>query len=116
MSFCKGEFNLFEHLFGFWKLPHLQGQLLLLLLPELYVFSANILILRFFDDISFFFIALRVGVFFLFYHIFLDDISSVKFLIPFLKFVQQFLLSSEFSRSILFLTSNNDLTELLLFL
>ena len=93
MSFCKGEFNLFEHLFGFWKLPHLQGQLLLLLLPELYVFSANILILRFFDDIS-----------------------SVKFLIPFLKFVQQFLLSSEFSRSILFLTSNNDLTELLLFL
>ena len=43
-SFCKGEFNLSECLlFGFWKL---QGQLLLLLLPGLYVFSANVLISR----------------------------------------------------------------------
>ena len=52
-SFCKGEFNLSEHLlFGFWELPHLQEQLLLLLLPEIYMFSANILIIRFFYDIS----------------------------------------------------------------
>ena len=83
-SFCRGEFNLSKHLLlRFWKLPHLQGQLLLLLLPELYVFSANILIIRFFDDIS-----------------------SFNYLISSLKFVQQFMLSSEFSLSILLLTSN----------
>ena len=113
-SFCKGEYNLSEHLlFRFWKLPHLQGELFLLLLPELYVFSANILIIRFFCDIS-----------------------SFSNLISSFKFVQQFLLSSEFRLSILFLTSNNlqsfltpqtglpalkiayvnDLTDLLLFL
>ena len=88
-SFCKGQLNLSEHLlFRFWKLPHLQGQMLILLLPELYVFSANILIIRFFDDIS-----------------------SFKYLISFFKFVQQFLLSSEFILSILFLTSNNFLSS-----
>ena len=96
-SFCKGELNLSEHLlFRFWKLPHLQGQLLRLLLPELYVFSANILINKFFDVIS-----------------------SFKHLISSPEFLQQFVAHSSSSQTglrALRISYVNDLADLLLFL